>query len=754
MRLISLDVAGFKSFAHKTNFHFSEGTTALIGPNGSGKSNIADAVAWVLGEQSLKAVRGRKTDDVIFGGNAIHKRSGRATVALTLSNESGRLPVEAAEVTITRTIDRSGEGTYLINDDPVRLLDVRQILAEAGIGTKSYTVISQGTVDRYITATPAVRRELFDEATGIKALQLKLDRAQRKIEQAYQHIHELTVILRELEPRLRVLQRQATRQAQRQQLEGTYQSTQASWYRQAWHERRQAVEITNGYFRAAQERLQTATANRVRVEEQLLRAAAQHTIDPAAHTQVTPLEHLHHAETEYAAALARYQEQEHERLQLTESLQTVHTSLRQAEAALATARIANDRQDFFAELTSTLQTCRRILVEARAGRQLEESLLEQAEAAIQRSLAALAQEDTAVEAAQSLLAHLEGPLQAVARLQAIVEERTTRLRALPATVVPSDEQVVQWRRVVADQKSPVANANALALQSALAAVREEELAAERESAAATAASAQAQQALAELEREILRERGTPLLEEIQKSMPDEATEASEDEVRRLAAKLATLGEIDPLALQEYEEVAARHDHLQQQLADVNTTAQNTKHLIAGLQQDMRHRFQAGFAAIEQEFKKYFQQLFGGGSVALSIVPVGNEEPSAVVGQEGIDIVVHPPHKKPLHVQLLSGGEKTMTALALLLAILKVQHPPFIVLDEVDAALDEANSQRFGTVLHEISTTTQCVVITHNRETMSQAHVLYGITMGQEGTSAAYSVRMSDLHEMAGKELPV
>lgn len=174
MQLRQLDIQGFKSFARPTSFIFYDGITALIGPNGAGKSCVADAIRWALGEQSIKSLRGKSSADVIFAGNDWHKRAQMARVTLTFDNEAGHFEIEAPQVTITRVYTRQGEGEYLINGDPIRLIDMQRMLAEARIGVKSYAVISQGMVDQYLTASPQGRRELFDEATGVKALKIKL----------------------------------------------------------------------------------------------------------------------------------------------------------------------------------------------------------------------------------------------------------------------------------------------------------------------------------------------------------------------------------------------------------------------------------------------------------------------------------------------------------------------------------------------------------------------------------------------------
>ncbi|MCI5501567.1 MAG: AAA family ATPase, partial [Lachnospiraceae bacterium] len=167
MYLKSLEVHGFKSFANKLVFEFHHGITAIVGPNGSGKSNVADAVRWVLGEQSAKQLRGAKMEDVIFAGTELRKPLGFAYVAITINNEDHKLNVPYEEVKIARRVYRSGESEYLLNGAPCRLRDVQELLFDTGIGKEGYSIIGQGQIDKILSGKPEERRELFDEAAGI-----------------------------------------------------------------------------------------------------------------------------------------------------------------------------------------------------------------------------------------------------------------------------------------------------------------------------------------------------------------------------------------------------------------------------------------------------------------------------------------------------------------------------------------------------------------------------------------------------------
>lgn len=209
MYLKSIEVQGFKSFANKMTFEFHNGITAIVGPNGSGKSNVADAVRWVLGEQSAKQLRGARMEDVIFSGTQLRKPQGFAYVAITINNEDKKLNVPYEEVTIARRVYRSGESEYLLNGTNCRLRDVQELLFDTGIGKEGYSIIGQGQIDRIVSGKPEERRELFDEAAGIVKYKKRKVRAEKELEEEQQNLVRIEDILGELEKQIGPLEKQS-----------------------------------------------------------------------------------------------------------------------------------------------------------------------------------------------------------------------------------------------------------------------------------------------------------------------------------------------------------------------------------------------------------------------------------------------------------------------------------------------------------------------------------------------------------------
>ncbi len=235
MRLKRLELQGYKTFATRTDFAFDDGITAIIGPNGSGKSNCADAIRWVLGEQSFRVLRGKSTEDMIFAGSAQRARLGMASASLTFDNSDGWLPVDFGEVTLTRRAYRSGENEYLLNGSRVRLRDINELLARSGLARRTYTVIGQGLVDAVLSLRPEERRTLFEEAAGITLYQSKRTDALARLEETHTNLLRINDIVNEIVPLLRRLEREAERAERHTMLSQQLNGLLRTWYGYRWH---------------------------------------------------------------------------------------------------------------------------------------------------------------------------------------------------------------------------------------------------------------------------------------------------------------------------------------------------------------------------------------------------------------------------------------------------------------------------------------------------------------------------------------
>lgn len=233
-RLKSFQLHGYKTFATNSEFVFADGVTAIVGPNGSGKSNIADAIRWVLGEQSYSLLRAKKTEDMIFSGSELRPRAGMASATIIFDNSDGWLPIDYSEVSITHRAYRDGENEYLLNSQRVRLKDISELLAQSGLAERTYTVIGQGLVDAALSLKADERRRLFEEAAGIGLYRSRREEALRRLDSTQRNLERVEDILVELQPRLRSLERQAKRVQEYEQVKADLRSVLREWYGYHW----------------------------------------------------------------------------------------------------------------------------------------------------------------------------------------------------------------------------------------------------------------------------------------------------------------------------------------------------------------------------------------------------------------------------------------------------------------------------------------------------------------------------------------
>jgi chromosome segregation protein len=269
MRLKSLNLTGFKTFASKTDFEFADEITVIVGPNGSGKSNIADAVRWVLGEQSYKLLRGKKTLDMIFSGSDQRSRAGMAAATITFDNEDGWLPIDFSEVSITRKAYRDGKNEYLINGQQVLLRDVYELLGQSGLADRTYTIIGQGLVDAVLSLKADERRSLFEEAAGIGLYRSRRMEAERRLEKTHRNLDRVMDILSELEPRLRSLQRQSKRAEQYEQVKSDLRVMLRDWYGFHWFRVQEELRIAKIREEEQKKSLQNARTEQAEYDRKL-----------------------------------------------------------------------------------------------------------------------------------------------------------------------------------------------------------------------------------------------------------------------------------------------------------------------------------------------------------------------------------------------------------------------------------------------------------------------------------------------------
>ncbi len=705
MYLKRLELQGFKSFAHKTVLDFDPGLTAVVGPNGSGKSNIADALRWVMGEQSLKLLRGKKSEDVIFAGSDKKSKLSLAEVALTFDNKDRKLPFEYTEVVITRRLYRNGESEYLINNHRARLLDVVDALLHSGFGASNYAVIGQGTIDQMILAGPAEIKNLVEEASGVKPYYLKREKTLRKLEQTSENLLRVSELCAEIEPRLRSLKRQAKRMEEREAVVTELQGLQME------------------YFGGQKFLLETELGT---INEQL--SAKSKSINHLA-SEIASFQHTLEKEEQQSGRADTFVDEldkklkslEDRKLVLLEKLAEINGKLK------AEKSVIKDFSEFRNQFEAILNI-------------LEPGNIDEVRQKLKKLVASFGEteNDSLLKEKQNLTNDLEQILaqmseQKNAKHGLITEEKQKK------TFLVTEEK--KFRTRSSELTKLKDEQNLILIEKAKLETR-----------------------LESLDKEIHEAFGKMPAELNHHKKPHSSPNII-NQISKLKHQLELTGGIDESTLTEYRQTQERFDYLSSQSTDLNQAVVDLKAVIDELDLIIKQQFDEAFEKISTKFSEYFRILFNGGRAQMALLKENEilseedesaENKPAIDGVKkkkttaqivGIEIKATPPGKKLATIAALSGGERALTAIALLCSMLAAYPSPFVVLDEVDAALDEANSIRFGKILATLVHQTQFITITHNRETMRQAHTLYGVTMSDEGISKILSIKLEQAEKI-------
>lgn len=741
MYLKELTINGFKSFAKKSDFEFSVPITAIVGPNGSGKSNVAESFRFVLGEQSVKSMRGKKGEDLIWGGSDKVTRGNRASVELTFDNSARTFTLDFDEVKIERIVHRDGQNEYKLNGSQVRLKDIHELLANANIGSTGHHIISQGEADRILSAGSKERREMIEDALGLKVFQIKKQETDRKLLKTTENIAQVQSLRREAAPHLKYLKKQVEKAERSLEVQAELKRTFAEYLR------REDTYIAHHFDRlTAARRLPEDVLEELQDKITAAKEALQDNDDIEAKEALQIVENTHKK-----ASQVRQQSQ-HELSQLQGQIAFLERRLAHAHKSEASTNklIPHSHLELLVE-------------EISAG--AEKALSRGGEANLQRALTDLIHQlrsfikksqGEVIDTTEADKAELEMVKEKIADAEKVVAEALKDEQSAEESVVAKrTEKMTDLESKRAAERS---------MFDLMQQRREKESEINRIDNELAVLNRDRDDFKEELQEAVsLLGRGASdyfnfvVVDENEVEIPYENIVSEERDVQRtrhrqlekLKIRLEELGvgNTDDLIL-EYKNAKERDEFLEKELADLEASVQNLRTLIVELQGKLEEQFNVGVEKIAVEFSKFFALMFGGGSAGLERVAIKNrqseeDEESAVIVEEGIDLTVSLPNKRVRGLDMLSGGERALTSIALIFAMSQVNPPPFIILDETDAALDEANSRRYGDMIEALAKRSQLILITHNRETMSRAGILYGITMGIDGISKLLSVKFEE-----------
>lgn len=722
MYLKQLQIAGFKSFAKKTSFDFDTPVVGIVGPNGSGKSNVAEAIRFVLGEQSMKSMRGKRGEDMIWNGSNQVPKMGRASVSITFNNESRFLDVDFDEVVIERVVNRDGTNEYRLNGSTVRLKDVLELLAGANIGQTGHHIISQGEADKILSSSPKERREMLEDALGLKVFQYKKVESTRKLEKTEENMRQVEALRREVQPHLRFLKRQVdkiekaealreeakTRFSKYFEREEEYIKTQKATLTEEKTESERELQKINGEVTKAKEGLQSGDEDErakeiVSLSEDLERVRSE---KDEATRESAKLEGQIEVMKKASVALS---------IKTTELTSVIE----EGEREFGSKR--SDLPSLVAFVENLFRKLRDLSKEGEQGSSETKELETKRQEAKEREQELHRKEKQLNEKLDVIRKELDEARVEEREQERLVFELTQKERDIRHTLSDINGRLDRLR------------------------LEEEEFKRELTEAATL------------IGREVLQRTGDSSQETSR-----EEQEKEKKELQKVKIRLEEMGAGGgDEVMREYKEARDREEFLEKELEDLKHSAEALKDLIKQLEEELTSRFKSGISEINKQFTHFFGLMFDGGNASLvltkepvrRIKSLDDEDDDGIPDEmektvEGIDLSLSIPRKRVKSLVMLSGGERALTSIALIFAMSSVNPPPFLVLDETDAALDEANSRRYGDMVASLSEKSQLVLITHNRETMSRAGVLYGVTMGDEGVSKVLSVKLEEAVKVA------
>jgi chromosome segregation protein len=742
VKLKTIELVGFKSFAKKSKLDFSVPVVGIVGPNGSGKSNVVEAFRFVLGEQSMKSLRGKSGADLIFKGSKDLPKGNRASVEIVFDNKdrvfkmsdrSEPLNLDFDDITIKREVFTDGTNTYSINGSTVRLRDIVDMLSSVNIGASGHHIISQGQADRILTSSAKDRRTMIEDALGLKVYQNKLKDSAKKLEKTEENMKEVGLLRRELAPHIKYLKKQVEKVEKSAELRAEL----SKLYLQFFKSEETFLVHEEAYLKNTNHE-QERELKEIEVKLAAMKAPAHVSFEEDKQREITDIE-------KEIAALERTKEELSRKLGRIEGM--IEFQNKDAgSAGIATLSIkSTELENFLSDVSATLD---RSLLDADLGsvkdtlRALKTSITTFGERF--KNTAARGKDTEAVKDLEVTkrevgvqLAEIDGMKQKLVERAGVIRQS---LESRRSEVFKDQEQ----KYILETKKSKILAEEEI-MKNRLENFHRRKIAFEES----------IKEAVVLVGREILDYKDAQALGEVSDDM--------RREIEKLKIRLedaGTGGGED--IIKEYENITERDAFLSKELEDLEKSIANLRGLIDDLKETLDTEFKTGLEKINARFEEFFKLMFGGGAAYLSNIVQGTkkndldedeESSDSLLDDEekldyGIEINVTLPQKKVKDLAMLSGGERSLTSIALVFAMTQVNPPPFLVLDETDAALDEANSKRYGDMIEILSKYSSLITVTHNRETMSRADVIYGVTIGADGGSKLLSIKFSDAENYA------
>ena len=730
MQLKHIKLSGFKSFVDPTKISFPTNMVGVVGPNGCGKSNVIDAVRWVLGELSAKNLRGESMVDVIFNGSEKRKASGQCSIELLFDNSSAKIGGEYAsfnEVSIKRVMTRDAQSNYYINNTKCRRKDVQDIFLGTGLGPSSYAIIEQGMVSKLVSAKPDELRTHIEEAAGVSKYRERRKETESRIKRTKENLSRVKDIKDEIARLIKRLENQA-KAADKYNLlkkdKAKLELDKAILFSiEAKNNRDNLQKNLDSYNRD----LKIKNAECETIQSQ---------IDQYRTENDSILVEYETAQKNFYAVGAEIAKREANLQNINKSDSETKYSLQKAKQNYEKARESEKNFDELSPSEKAMHILNDIInIIEKYGinnDSIRDKALELKRLLVDILNIATAQSKSLTKEYLSRQNELEVQIEEAEKLKGSIEEEMEELvnksSKAESVLIDLRQKQSKFNEELRDleNKKSIADLDSRSISEKITDVRVE---------------LKTHEINLENSNKKIKEAGIEI-ESIDFSVYENTTfEEIEDKLVDIEAKIIKLGAINLAAPDEIAEESARKQELDEQYADLTEALDKLTAAIEKIDDETKTIFKDSFNAVNTRLKEMFPKLFGGGMAELTLTD--DDTLNA-----GVVLMARPPGKKNSSISQLSGGEKALTALALVFAIFELNPAPFCLLDEVDAPLDDLNTLRFINMVEEMSKSVQFIFITHNKVSMERSDYLMGVTMQEAGVSRMVSVDVSQALQLA------
>ena len=809
MRLKHISLSGFKSFVDPTRIPFPSDMSAVVGPNGCGKSNIIDAVRWVLGEGSAKNLRGDSMSDVIFNGSVARPASSRASVELVFDNSSGRLGGEYSsysEISVKRQVDHEGLSSYYLNGSSCRRKDITDIFLGTGLGPRSYAVIEQEMATKLISSKPEELRSHIEEVAGISVYKERRKETESRIKKTKENLDRVNDLKKEIDRNLLKLKQQIKSAEKYDLAKQNLKKFRSLKLASNWLASSEKVKEMELNQKRQEIEIQKKISEKEKINTQIVETR---------NNQSNLLLQIEKMQESFYSSGAEISKSEQELISLEEkvvltnneiesinqkiialnsnikseknAIEQIRTSLEKETNALEEAKndfeklqISSSPEEFLDKLLNDIGNLivkiKNLSESANFDNELREVLSDSTN--IQSGLSRYKAEfknisdaekgalnekrEKYTKAIQEVanknleISKLEGAIHSKQKEIETFQSKTKELSESRESLMIPINEIKEEIKPLLDKRS--GNQNELtALRNNFERTNEEirmleknlnigEVKIEELKSLSNSSVVEKQKFLTEaeiLQKQIQSEYGE-LQTVLDKLEPEFDLAFIENEIERFNKQIESIGPINLAAKEEFKIEEERNQEIESQLNELNKAIETLQSAIKKIDQESRTKFQDTLDSVNSEIAKLFPKLFGGGHAKLELT--GED-----VLESGVVLKAMPPGKKNVSVSQLSGGEKAMSAIAMVFSFFSLNPSPFCILDEIDAPLDDLNTFRYISMVEEMSKKIQFIYITHNKISMEKSKHLMGITMEEAGVSRLVSVDVEEALSLAVNE---